>query len=392
MRLQELDAPIQDFLTKLYNLADFTKSTQAFQRALSYFENLGGSPDQIFKQGLAGLMSVAEGLVQAILSGVRLVIDALFELIQAVVKILRDALNAEWDIPFVTQFYHWITDGSPLTTLDLIALIVAIPTTVFYKALKGATPFPDGASVDAFKAAFNAQTMLAASGLGPKKKAARRPQAGVEDAAFGGMFGTGWATFCAAGGMMAGFFSYGFSAVLDLADPLGDKPAKWVTYTAFVAECIQQGCGFPWFYTAGAPSCDDADGRGKVLWIIQCIGIAIDAIFIYADEVMPENAKDPGVTVSLIYAVCHFGAAIGGSVGASGVAVAANILAVVPELAKFLRYEAIVVKTGKGSLWALAGIEALVGITAAGCGLGAALETINASKSQAEPLRLVAAN
>jgi hypothetical protein len=56
-------------------------------------------------------------------------------------NILTDLLNAVWsilnqplDIPFVSWLYNLIT-GDTLTLLDAFALLVAIPTTIVYKAI-----------------------------------------------------------------------------------------------------------------------------------------------------------------------------------------------------------------------------------------------------------------
>ena len=46
---------------------------------------------------------------------------------------MQSILNEPWNIPFVSQFYSFITGGSTLTTLDLVALIAAVPSTILYK-------------------------------------------------------------------------------------------------------------------------------------------------------------------------------------------------------------------------------------------------------------------
>jgi hypothetical protein len=202
---------------------------------------------------------------------------------------------------------------------------------------------------------------------------------------------------CAAGGMIGAFVNYGFSAVLD-AHPVEvpgvpyEKPSKFYTFAALGGEMLQQFCAFPWFITAGTATCDDADGRGKVLWIIQCFGVLLDVGFVWKDEVMPENDQDPGVIVSFLYGVCHLCAAIPASVGKSGVTIAANILAVVPELTKLLRLTAVVAETETISLKVQAGIDGVFGFAASLCGLFAALEAIESVQPHAEPQRLVAAN
>jgi hypothetical protein len=107
---------------------------------------------------------------------------------------------------------------------------------------------------------------------------------------------------------------------------------------------------------------------------------------------MPENKQDPGVIVSFVYALGHLGAAIGASVGSSGVTVAANILTVIPELTKLLRLTAVVAYTDTISLKVQAGIDWIIGALAAMlCSLFAALEAIESVSHTEQPL-LVPAN
>ena len=141
----------------------------AFAQALTYFANRGASPDQIFSQLLAGMMSLADGNLATILVGVQAVKDALLQLLQ----------ESHPDFPGAAEFRVGYTVRDGLLQPDHGRLAIergrpdlldaAIPITVLYKVVFGAAPFPDDASFTAFDASFNGAAMLTASGLGPSK-------------------------------------------------------------------------------------------------------------------------------------------------------------------------------------------------------------------------------
>src|SRR5205085_2709221 len=120
----------------------------------------------MFTQLLSTLFQIAKEFLQAGLSGVRALVDAVFQAMPTIVANVQGVFNTPWNIPFVSQFYSFITEGSQLTTLDLICLILAIPVNSYYNLSGwGHVPFPDDASLSAFESAFNAQKMVQTSGL-----------------------------------------------------------------------------------------------------------------------------------------------------------------------------------------------------------------------------------
>lgn len=221
------DDPLTAFLAGLSTFASSVQASPGFTRAQAFFQNLGGSPDQIAVQSLAGMLAAVEGLVEAALAGAQAVADGLLQVIQSLVNTLQDLLNAAWNIPFVSAFYSFLTDGAALTTLDLIALVVAVPATILYKITFGAAPFPDAASVTAFEQSFTAQTMLQATGLGSPRGASRRRAlaalAAGEESAATGILPQSAAPFLAAGNVVAQFFSANLGAILDAIPPGGTK-------------------------------------------------------------------------------------------------------------------------------------------------------------------------
>lgn len=351
-KLAAADDPINDLLAQLTAFGTSAESSAAFANAVQYFNNLGGSPDQIFSQLLAGLLSVAEGVVQAVVSGVKALVDAVFALAKTLMSVLQSALNEAWDIPVISELYSWITGGSTLTTLDLISLVVAVPVTFTYKIIYQKAPFADSGSVDDFKNSFGSATMLQASGLGgsTNKKASKltsRLQVSKEAETFLLITSTlstiigGWVTA--------------------VNDAFPKEAPPMLSKVSWVLNCAGQISSFPWFTSSGAPSCDPTDQAGaqKTLWIFQNVGIIMDTVFIAIEDRMPENTNDAGVVVQFIYSIVHLDLAIVASEFATGATIAGNILPTIPELSKLLRLSAIVEATSGISLAVLAAIDGI---------------------------------
>jgi outer membrane protein assembly factor BamB len=91
-------------------------------------------------QDLKNLLEALEALVNNLIALAQAATDAFFTLLRLVLDAIVDMLDAPIDIPFISWLYSKIT-GDQLTILDLLALIVAIPVTVMYKAITGQAPF-----------------------------------------------------------------------------------------------------------------------------------------------------------------------------------------------------------------------------------------------------------
>jgi hypothetical protein len=341
-------------LQQLIDFADNALDTSAFEQAWGYFSNLGGSPDEIFVQLLAGLMRLAEGILEAILSGAQAVIDALLGAVQTVIASIQSMLNESWDIPLVSELYSWITDGAELTTLDLIALMAAVPSTIVYKALYNEAPFADEAAVSAFKSSFNAQTMLQAVGFPTTDSAAL-------EAVEGSGLSEPVQRLLLVGSGVSTIFYGGFTAVANAWPPPASP--EGLSKVNLALEALSTVCAFPWFFSSAPPSCDDAEGRQAVLWIYSTTGVMLDGFYVYMEGRKPPNFDDTGVIVSFVWSIGHLAASIAASVGQSGLPVAGNILPLVAELSVPLRHTKIITATEGVSLLVLGAIDAVFYLT-----------------------------
>ncbi|TFK81376.1 hypothetical protein K466DRAFT_569058 [Polyporus arcularius HHB13444] len=81
-------------------------------------------------------------LLRDILKVVRDVFDALIELIADFMGDAQSLMNQIIDIPLLSPLYKWMS-GNDLSALDAVSLLIAIPTTVLYKAITGKKPAHD---------------------------------------------------------------------------------------------------------------------------------------------------------------------------------------------------------------------------------------------------------
>lgn len=343
-------SPFDAVISALETFAQNVSNEPAFSQALDYFTHLGGTPDEIFRQLLSGLMLVAEGVLDVMIDGVQAIVDAVLGVVAALIAQLRQTLNAQWSIPVVSQLYSAITDGSKLTLLDLMALIAAIPTTIVYKVVHGASPFPDSASVQAFESSFDAASMLHAAGFGPPSSTA------LATTGSGGLLPPQWASLMAVGGGVCTFFAGAFTAVLDAWPAESPSLLNKATYGL---SCFSQGCSLPWWTSSAAPDCTTQDGKQATLWIVGCVGLLIDGVALVVEDRLPPQWDDAGCVVTFCFGVGHLATAIVASIGEGAVTIAGNIVPVIPELSKLLRLKSVVAATEGISLAVLAAIDAL---------------------------------
>lgn len=361
--------PFDTLTQALQDLVNQIEGLPQFQQALDYMNNLGTNPDQMFSSLLSALLRIIQGIIKAVLLGLQTVVDALFNLVSAMISGLRELFNDTWDIPFVTTFYSWLTDGSDLTLLDLFSLILAIPTTIAYKIMYNVAPFPDDASVTTFKQSFTSATMLSNSGFGPKTAPAPKAQ----EALLLADGQSNLAVFLGVGGVISNFVYSFISAGLDIKPNTGagevDPLIKTLSKIALSAEVMGQACSFPWFTSTGAPDCTTAEGAARVDWICGAAGVTLDCGYTWYENAFPENTStDIGVGVAFAYGVVHTVVIAFIFKNLSGWGKAAGTLILVPELCKILKLTAIERASEQISPVVLAGADVLCGVSSAVCG------------------------
>jgi outer membrane protein assembly factor BamB len=98
------------------------------------------SPDEFFRLALSDLLALVRIMVTGTLELVQKFIDTLLESIDAIVDGLRNV--GELSIPILSPLWE-AKFGKPLTFLDLLAFVVAIPVTLLYRIIEGRYPGED---------------------------------------------------------------------------------------------------------------------------------------------------------------------------------------------------------------------------------------------------------
>jgi hypothetical protein len=348
-----MDTPaLNTFMDQLQRFANDAQGKPEFRNMQGYMETVGRSADNIFTAVFSTLLDLAQNLVNALIVGVQALIDAALDAIEGVIRGILDVLAKEWDLPFVTAFYSYITNGSQLSVINLLSLMIAIPATVLYKIVKNKAPFPDEKSVNTFKSSFDSRKMLSSF------KQSFAGSAVTNEAA---LLGNGFLDFWK--GMLAWCTAYaeGFGWVLsgigDMAPPNiaypGEESMNKVTLGFEFAASI---FSFPWFASAAAPEWQfkqpyNPEGAAHAAWLYNTIVVVgIDAIIYGCSKRLPENWNDWGVALSLILSLGSL--AFGGiaCLGASDFDRTVQILPVVPNLIKLGRLTPIVGATDGVSL------------------------------------------
>jgi hypothetical protein len=160
-----LDAVVAE-LEKLANNFQFGSGKAVFDEAIAYFQQAGSSPDNFFTLVYKGLVKLMEAIALWGVAVARGVVLSLIDIVIDLVGFIKEMANEEWEVPFVSALYKFIT-GESLTfrPIRIFAYIVAIPTTIVYKVVDGGAPFPDQASVDAFRSEYTANYLARQAGI-----------------------------------------------------------------------------------------------------------------------------------------------------------------------------------------------------------------------------------
>ncbi|BBB70197.1 hypothetical protein UNDYM_5944 (plasmid) [Undibacterium sp. YM2] len=125
----ELDRLIQRFI----NVVEDPKIGDALLDAVEGIRTALKRPQQApLALMVAGLDSL-KALSRLVLGLTDVLLDIALTLFQQVIIAMREALNEEIKIPFISKLYRDISGGQTLTMLDLATLIVALPVTVVYR-------------------------------------------------------------------------------------------------------------------------------------------------------------------------------------------------------------------------------------------------------------------
>ncbi|MFY9618739.1 MAG: hypothetical protein WAQ99_02915 [Pyrinomonadaceae bacterium] len=311
---QELNERLTEYATVFQNQSAFSDAQNYFQEAANKLET---DPDYALKLTLAGVLKTLQGLAVLGLEAIRQIVNALFDAFAAMIDAIKGVLNAPWDIPFVSDLYSHVTNGSQLTALDLTSLIIAVPATAFYKITYQRAPFPDQATVDRFKSTLTAQAMMRAAGLNPASNLPA-PRSKDEETLPAEMKYFLGSMAC------INLWSYiAYAGATGIADfqPFSteDAPATIVegvvSIMAIAAEAVILTVNFPWFFNTETPEFTTPTGANNAVWLFLSLAFLSDCgVFGFTlskpgKKLMGKKASlfgNVGVVINIVLGVTYF--------------------------------------------------------------------------------------
>ncbi len=135
----ELSQVFSDFVAKV--TPHLQSIGQGFVKELEELRQ--GFSDLI--DGKIGFGTLLELLVRKLaglgLFTARHIIDILLESLEALLAVAQYGLNKAWHIPLISDIYKKISGNAEMSFLDVVCLLIAIPTTILYKIGEGEAPF-----------------------------------------------------------------------------------------------------------------------------------------------------------------------------------------------------------------------------------------------------------
>lgn len=203
-------------------LGDLVKVVQGVKAGTM---TIGEAIELIVGDTLLGLLDIAETLALG-----------LIDVAQSLIELLQSLLGASIDIPFLTALYRLVTKGDAMTLLDGLALLAAIPSTIFYKIVTDEAPFDE----QAFGLASGGyQQVFATLGL-------ELPAANLQLAASSGGGGNfdAQVVYSTLGGAAA-LGAKLLSVILDSINALAKSEVKFTSELQLISSLVQIATTFP---------------------------------------------------------------------------------------------------------------------------------------------------
>lgn len=111
---------------------DVKRFGEDFQRMFKDKElSVAQSLEMLAGDAAIGLLNVGKNMIVS-----------LFKVIEEVLHTIEDLINKDVNLPIISAFYKEFAKSDKMSVLDIISLLLAIPSTYAYKLLKGKAPFP----------------------------------------------------------------------------------------------------------------------------------------------------------------------------------------------------------------------------------------------------------
>lgn len=323
-----------DILNALSDNFQFGEGKEAFEAGLEYFKDIASSPDKMLDLAMAGLVKIMEGIALTSIAIAKGIVITVFDLLLSLFDLVKKMVNYRLEIPILSPIYKFFTgEALDFSILGVTALIIALPTTIGYKVATGSAPFPNNASLEAFKKEVTAENMAKAAGFTIKGKR-------------GGMVKTSKVVSFKASQSLQKAMAwclFGTFVVRTVVEPiqnaivaagqLGAKAAGWlvkfgglgtfakaaVGLATWVLRTLTSIFSAPWLTQddPGEPGCDSGKAFGQIVWIMQLIlgpilGGVLWFVVIFGGN--PQKLGTANIMRLIIWGVIHLGMVIGQAV------------------------------------------------------------------------------
>lgn len=336
-RMAVLAEPMDDIQVLFTACADEFSAASGFAEAREMFTRLAArlasNPDAaaqwVLEELIVGLAALMKTGIQAGSALVRGIIGA----IGAALAAMKVALEAVWDIPFVSDLYRSVS-GADLTALDLMALVVAVPATLFYKLAFNAAPI-DESGLARMKRQFTAATVLANSGLGipatalaPSPDEAWSPEKILAVTRFAASLELGFLT---AGADVLPASEWGKGTYSDFLFSVTAVGLEWFVYLA--------GC--PWYFKSVSPFGTSPESRVAMAWLMFGLSPVLDLVSMTKTKKKKSLNGSTGILLEMLCGIEVL--IVAGYVSdhtdgpPDGLRTAANLIPAFPMLFRYLR-------------------------------------------------------
>jgi hypothetical protein len=294
----QIEQAFQDVIDKLKQYAEDCQTTDAFTNAVNYFSQIKDEPEKFLQLALSGLLSLVNGVSDVTLDTATIIINAINACATSIITAITESLDAEWDIPVITDIYSYITKGEPLKAIDLFALMIAVPTTAIYKEIYNEAPFADEDSVDQFKDFFTTEELLKASGLTLNSKiktGSPKSKVWLENSKtiFQVLYACSY------------FVWAGYEPILDLIpDKEAETTSALILSGGLIIPLCHQIFSIPWPWSHQTPSCNTAKGLEALIWCLQLLPLTADAITLKTGQILLRHFIE-GPAINSIWGVIH---------------------------------------------------------------------------------------
>lgn len=340
-----VDGALEEILAQIKEVLKACNLSREFDEVTAYFKERCASVEELLRGVLGALIAALRGVLKLALASLKAVAALLFRAVAALADAAIRLLSAEVHIPFISQFYQFISGGSEISLMDVAGLVAAVAAAPLYKLIAGKPLFANDAELQSYERAIDARALLRSAGLlsAPAAKACvgaagllhRQISKCLETAGVALYYITSLVNDAGANSTLLSALQLGFEFTWQL-----------------------QSC--PWIYADGSISEETPDGHGRKLWCLCWLGVVLDALWFCCTRKYPDcDASGLGPLFSTIYGGLHLLGSLDTFEGAGGISIALTAVPVATEVSKIALHPGISLPPYYIPTWVVCALDAL---------------------------------